>query len=278
MDSQAKKTVCADEAGTPPGSTTKLAWKDVDVVPVGSGSVNISRDLAHQSNHTSGLRPDAGGASAGSRLFQRAMRLHNYLLVDGFIEREVDRLLAEHYRPGQTFLEVGCGDMTISRFLPKETWYNAFDLSLSELNLLRLFRARERVNVAMASAKRIPLDSGVVDCLVSTECLEHIPGVESAVREMRRVCRTGGKAIITIPNNFGTKYKVKGPHPEHVNDWTFAGFTEFMAACGFRKLDGFMKGYWLPIPTRVTRVSYQIPRSSAAEPENTNFFYVFEAV
>ena len=277
---QRQNHIAVPEASSAAGAAgfdrTRLKWKEVDVVPVGKGILNISRDLRDQPNHASGLRKDSGTGIRG--IFLGALRLHNYLFVDGFIEREVNCLLGRYYARGQAFLEVGCGDMSINRFLPRDAWYNAFDLSLSERNLERLFAARERANVAMASAKQIPLDSGAVDCLVSSECLEHIPGVDEAVREMRRICRTGAKAIITIPNNFGKKYQVKGPHPEHVNDWTFDGFCELMAACGFRKLEGYMKGYWLPLPTALTRVSYQVSLASVKEANNTNFFFVFEAV
>lgn len=257
---------------------TRLEWKDTEPVSVGRRVVNVSRELQDQTNHASGLRKDADGLPARRRLLRAGIRLHNYLFVDGFIERELQSLLSKHFRSGQTFLEVGCGDMSVNRFLPTDAWYNAFDLSLSEANLERLFSSRERANIAMASAKRIPLDSSTVDCLVSSECLEHIPGVEDALREMRRICRPGAKAVITIPNNFGKKYRVKGPHPEHVNDWSFEGFSDSMKSFGFKKLEGYMKGYWIPFPASLTRVSYQLPLASDREEENTNFFYVFEAV
>lgn len=275
MPSPTSEPVAASHADRPVG---RLEWIDAEPMEVAGGTIRVARGLKDQSNHASGLRRDAGADPGPRKALLAALRLHNYLLVDGFIEREVGRLIRIHYRPGSAFLEVGCGDMALNRFLPASSWYNAFDLSLSELNLARLFAERRNANVALASAKSIPLESGQVDCLASTECLEHIPGVEEAVKEMRRVCRTGAKAIITIPNNFGTKYRVKGPHPEHVNDWTFAGFRDFMAANGFRMLQGFMRGWWIPFPAAVTRTSYQLPLTGRMEKDNTNFFYVFEAV
>jgi SAM-dependent methyltransferase len=266
------------EKGTQNDSTAgKLRWTDCDPVRIGGGEIQVARNLKDQSNHISGLRKDAT-APLRRRLFLAAMRWHNYLLVDGFIEREVAKLIRRHWSSDRVFLEVGCGDMSLHRFIPSSTWYNAFDLSLSEANIRQLFAARSKANIALASAKSIPLETGSVDFFLSTECLEHIPGVEAAVAEMRRVARKGAKAIITIPNNYGRKYKVKGPHPEHVNDWTFEAFTAFMAERGFRRLEGYMKGRWIGFPTWLTRTSYQLPLSSRAEFENTNFFYVFEAV
>jgi SAM-dependent methyltransferase len=256
----------------------RLAWHDVEGLPVGGGILQVAHGLKDQSNHVSGLRRDATSPAPGRGIFRAAMRLHNYLLVDGFIERTVGALMRKHFRGGDVFLEVGCGDMAMERFLPDDVCYNAFDLSLSEDNVKRLFARRKNASIALASAKSIPLDSGSVTLLVSTECLEHIPGVDEAVREIRRVCKTGARVIISIPNNHGRKYQVKGPHPEHVNNWTFREFTDFMGGCGLKLLEGFQKGYWIPFPLSLTRVSYQLPLISRQEARNTNFFYVFEAV
>jgi len=62
-------------------------------------------------------------------------------------------------------------------------------------------RLHGRFSSAMvASATHLPFPSGSVDCIVSSECIEHTPSPRQAVREMLRVLRPGGFLFLTTPN------------------------------------------------------------------------------
>lgn len=201
--------------------------------------------------------------------------LRNWLFVDGFIERWAGRRISRLTDSSVIFLEVGCGNTELSKYLPRRVRYNAFDISLSEFHLRRLQKRRPDSNLALASATRIPVKSKSIDVAVATEVLEHIPEVESAVREIRRVLRDEGRLICTIPNNYCTKYIRKGPHPGHINNWSFEGFVDFMHEQGFEVIESDRLGYWLPIPTWITKTSFQIPLRPRTESSTTNFFFVF---
>lgn len=88
-------------------------------------------------------------------------------------------------------------------------WYNAFDLSLSEFHLRRVLRKSDNVNVALASATNIPLESDLVSLIVSTECFEHIPEIDNAMDEIHRVAMPEAILICSIPNNYCYKYQKK---------------------------------------------------------------------
>ena len=168
--------------------------------------------------------------------------------------------------------------MRCLRYVPEYLCYNAFDLSLSEFDVRRVIAGKRQTNIALASATDIPLPAASASLIVSTECLEHIPDVKDALREIRRVASDGGHLICSIANNHCHKYRMKGEHPEHVNNWHYAEFIEEMTWHGYQLVEGFMKGYWIPLPAWLTKTSYQLPLSHAQEYYNTNFIYVFRAV
>jgi len=200
----------------------------------------------------------------------------NYLFVDGFIKRETGKLMRKFLRENTVFFDMGCGDMGLSRYLPKDYMYNAMDVSLSLFHLRKIGNRRKRVNVALASATDIPLDSNTINLAVCTEVLEHIADIDKALLEIYRILKPGGIFIISIPNNYCYKYQKKGPHSDHVNNWTFVEFKEFLVKKNFKYLDGYMKGFWIPLTFLPGRASYQLPLSTKKEFYNTNFFFVFK--
>jgi SAM-dependent methyltransferase len=50
----------------------------------------------------------------------------------------------------------------------------------------------------------LPMADDSVDAIVSANLLEHVPDDEGALREMRRVLRPGGRAVIVVPAGRGT--------------------------------------------------------------------------
>lgn len=50
--------------------------------------------------------------------------------------------------------------------------------------------------------KRIPFDDGSFDTVTAGEVLEHLENPSLALREIFRVLKSGGKAVITIPNGW----------------------------------------------------------------------------
>jgi SAM-dependent methyltransferase len=198
------------------------------------------------------------------------------LLVDGFVEKEIGRLIRRYFERGSVFLDIGCGDMSLRRYIPRDSWYNAIDIELSDFHLKRVLRKSRHVNVALASATKIPVETGTVSVIVSTETFEHIPEIDRAINEIYRISTHDARLICSIPNNYSYKYTRLGPHEGHVNNWTFDGFIDFMKSHNFDFVKGFMKGWWIPFPLWITETTYQLPLSSRSEFLNTNFFYVFK--
>jgi ubiquinone/menaquinone biosynthesis C-methylase UbiE len=251
----------------------RLSWLTNEETQVGNHQIPCTREAE--------IRRDEPYKVLKSALWP-IVKLRNDLLINGFIQRDVGKWINELITKETVFLDVGCGDMGLRRFLPRATCYNALDISLSEFHLARVLKERRCNNIVAASATRIPVESNSVNLVASTECFEHVRGIESAIDELWRISMPDARLICSIPNNYCVKYYTKGPHEDHVNNWTFKEFIKFMNSRNFEFVKGHMKGFWIPTPwfskTRYTRASYQLPISGFDEARQCNFFYMFKVV
>jgi SAM-dependent methyltransferase len=111
----------------------------------------------------------------------------------------------------------------LSRFIPRERSVTILDFGCGKGHVLSEIRrinphatligvdvseeavtgARERVSTARFSAIEdggpLPLSDASVDFAFSSEVLEHVYDTENAFREVSRVLRPGGRALITVP-------------------------------------------------------------------------------
>lgn len=256
--------------------STKIDWHTTKILQVGPHGVPLALDLEEGNGQGAGVRYDSPLKLALKRVVWPAKKLHDKILVDGFIEREIGKLIEKYQRPGDTYLEVGCGDMKLSRFVPKGVYYNALDISFSEFHLRRVLAGAERINPVVATATSIPADTGSASLIFVTETFDCIPDINAALEEIRRVSSHNARLICSIPNGNCYKYAVKGDAPFTRHKWSFDEFVEFMSAYDFRYKVGFQKGYWIRMPFWLTDVSYHLPIRNSREDLNVNFFFVFD--
>lgn len=57
-------------------------------------------------------------------------------------------------------------------------------------------------NFAKMSVYDLKFDDGSIDCITLQEVIEHLEGAAQAVKEVNRVLKTGGVAVISVPNPF----------------------------------------------------------------------------
>ena len=251
---------------------TKLKWKVTRYISVNGKKIPVGEEVPPN--------PIRTYSPLIEKLMPFAYNIHylrNYLICSGFIHRIIGKWMRENIDDGDIFLDIGCGNMELRRQLPKHIVYNAFDISFSEY-CLGIAINSDSVNIAIASATKIPLDSNQVSFLTATEVLEHIPEIDRALDEIRRIAIPNALFLLSIPNNHCHKYHVKGPHEDHCNNWTYNEFISFMKLHGFDLVKGCMKGWWIPFPLWLTKHSYQLPISSDYEYFNTNFFFMFRVV
>lgn len=109
--------------------------------------------------------------------------------------RALGRLLAP--RPEEQVLEVGCGPGDVLLSLPP---CRRLGLDISSTLLAR---ARQRlgpgVPLVRGDAERLPFAAASLAGVVCSEVLEHTLAPERVLRELARVLRPGGRAVVSIP-------------------------------------------------------------------------------
>lgn len=125
-------------------------------------------------------------------------------------------LLFRHLDPardiaGRRVLEIGCGRGELAARLADleapPALYVAADFAGAALGFARR-RARGArhsgtLQYAVADMQAIGLDSSTFDTVISCETIEHLPEPVSALREIQRVLRPGGRLFLTTPNYLG---------------------------------------------------------------------------
>jgi ubiquinone/menaquinone biosynthesis C-methylase UbiE len=94
-------------------------------------------------------------------------------------------------------LEIGCGTGRYHKLLKENEFINVIS---SDITMEHIIRAKENNTNGIfniASAEKLPYKSNSIDVVVSNAAIEHFDKPEVGVREISRVLKPGGKAVIT---------------------------------------------------------------------------------
>ncbi|HEY0404984.1 MAG TPA: class I SAM-dependent methyltransferase [Pyrinomonadaceae bacterium] len=108
---------------------------------------------------------------------------------------------------GQRVLEIGCGRGDFSIWLAgKYQDAEVVGVDFSEAAIATAQRRAAESNSSaqfrVEDAEALSFADGSFDCVVSCECMEHVPHPEQMAREIHRVLKPGGQFILTTENYF----------------------------------------------------------------------------
>lgn len=114
----------------------------------------------------------------------------------------------------ERILDVGCGTGSMLRSLLERGYTDLFGLEHSELSVERL--GKLGIKMRRGALPAIDFEDEHFDVLIASEVLEHILFQKRFLREIVRVLKPGGKALIYVPND------CMGPisEPSHVRTYT----------------------------------------------------------
>lgn len=95
-------------------------------------------------------------------------------------------------------LIAGCGSQKDFEIHPGHPATFAFDLSAEALKWI----SAPNASLAVANILTIPFPDQSFDVIVCSEVLEHVPEIEQAVHELRRILKPGGVLVVSSPNWF----------------------------------------------------------------------------
>jgi len=113
-------------------------------------------------------------------------------ILAGFVE-QICRQVPDR-RP--RILDVGCG--TGANLLMLSEYGDAEGVDISE-DALAFCRERGLDKVRLGAGEQLPYDDGTFDLVTAFDVVEHMDDDLAGLREMRRVLRPGGRALLFVP-------------------------------------------------------------------------------
>ncbi|MFC1631854.1 methyltransferase domain-containing protein [Candidatus Omnitrophota bacterium] len=105
-----------------------------------------------------------------------------------------DSLVKSKYQPGQKIIDLGCGSCDWNR-----DQLDVFGVDYNE-GLLALAKQKNRISdYKIAAVTRTELPDQSFDIVTAFELLEHIYNYPQLIIESRRLLKTGGHCIISVP-------------------------------------------------------------------------------
>jgi SAM-dependent methyltransferase len=149
----------------------------------------------------------------------RPSHFHPRWAVLRLLAKAIERAIAAmEVGPEAVVLDFGCAERPYERlFAGKFLRYLAADLP-----------GNERADVVVTLAGRVPIADGSVDCVASTQVLEHVEDPSAYLAEARRVLRPDGLLLISTHG-----FWVYHPDPVDFWRWTRAGLERELRAAGF---------------------------------------------
>lgn len=118
-------------------------------------------------------------------------------------EFRLKRLLPNPRR-GRLLLDIGCGLGYLTEALGEGFTRIGMD---HDIHSLKINRERDLKNMVQGDATKLPFKERSLDIVICSEVLEHLPdGMdESALVEIARILKPGGRLLITVPSLEGVR-------------------------------------------------------------------------
>lgn len=119
-------------------------------------------------------------------------------VYNGKVYRGLGKRVAEEIGPNDVVLECACGTGAISRYIaPKCRGLMATDFSVGMLKqAARNCRAYDNVRFRLADMTKLNCRDGRFDKVVAGNVIHLLDDPRAALKELERVCKTGGKIIV----------------------------------------------------------------------------------
>jgi ubiquinone/menaquinone biosynthesis C-methylase UbiE len=147
-----------------------------------------------------------GGHAAGTPEFFHAVEEHRYRL-----EPHIREMAAFPEAKGKRVLEIGCGLGTDgAQFARAGAEYIGMDLSSASVALAARNLQQQHLPASwlVSDAEYLPFPDNSFDLVYSYGVLHHTPDLPSAIAEVRRVLRPGGRAIVMMYHKTSLNYYV----------------------------------------------------------------------
>lgn len=140
--------------------------------------------------------------------------------------------------PSDVILDAACG-VGYGTFLLASKCKSATGLDISTPSIAFAKRIFNAANLNFDVANLLELDDSKYprfDAIVSFETIEHVPNHKLVIKTFRKMLKTGGKLICSVPNQNVVPF-TKETHPFHVRHFTPEQITEDLKQNSFGKIE-----------------------------------------
>lgn len=187
----------------------------------------------------------AESVKAGETLYQRDQYAKGGLGVLYWDYRD-KIILSGIQKDAQVILDVGCGEgITLEKICKAFPGREVTGLDVMDDNIA--ICQKHGLPVCKGDVYRLDMPDSSVDCCIFSEVIEHLNDSRSALLEIRRVLRPGGRVIIVFPNDFMFKIsrimtgmlKEAFYNPGHVKQWTPGEMCQILTSMGFSVITSY---------------------------------------
>lgn len=132
---------------------------------------------------------------------------------------------------GARVLDIGCGTGFTLTQLPKGAQGVGLDFSATALELAA--RRATGASLVRGSAYELPFEDSSFDAVMALDVLEHLEDDALAAREMRRVLKPDGVAIVTVPA-FRELWSAHDVALDHMRRYRLSEIVQVLRDAGFR--------------------------------------------
>ncbi len=150
-------------------------------------------------------------------------------IIKSFLERLVRSLKADAGTAKIKILDVGCGTGANLEMLSEFGEAEGVDVSSDALNFCR---ARGLANVKQGEAERLPYGDESFELVTGLDVVEHLDDDLAGLKEMHRVLRTEGRALLFVPA-FMFLWGVQDDISNHRRRYTMNELKSVVANAGF---------------------------------------------
>ncbi len=118
--------------------------------------------------------------------------LFNYRMRKNMVQSAFFNYFGRNFKKEFIIADIGPGVSPVSPVLNKTLFVELEDKAIELMK-------KEKLNVIKGDITKLPLKNNSINAIVCSEVLEHVPDYESGLKEIARVLKTKGAAIITVP-------------------------------------------------------------------------------
>jgi len=129
-----------------------------------------------------------------------------------FIEkRRLKKIIqVSHLNENDTVLDLGCGEGFLISFLPKLKRIVGIDISKIVLKRAKkILKDKSNVQLIWGDAQKLNMADEIFDKIICSETLEHLPYPQKVMKEIHRLLKRNGLAIISVPDEKRIQFIMK---------------------------------------------------------------------